>query len=58
MSGLDKHQLSSEKPLKYSHLDIAGSAGSHTDNACSLYLQYIEGVNLFEDLRRIDIVVT
>ena len=26
-SGLDKHMMSSEKPLKYSHLDIAGSAG-------------------------------
>jgi len=28
VSGLDKHQLSSAKPLKYSHLDIAGSAGN------------------------------
>jgi len=27
VSGLDKHQLSSAKPMKYSHLDIAGSAG-------------------------------
>jgi len=27
VSGLDKHQLSSEQPIKYSHLDIAGSAG-------------------------------
>merc|ERR1712080_681645 len=27
VSGLDKHQLSSQNPLKYSHLDIAGSAG-------------------------------
>merc|ERR1712107_934859 len=27
VSGLDKHQLNSESPLKYSHLDIAGSAG-------------------------------
>ncbi|TRY70935.1 hypothetical protein TCAL_05929 [Tigriopus californicus] len=27
-SGLDKHMVQSEKPLKYSHLDIAGSSGS------------------------------
>ena len=27
VSGLTKHQLSSEKPLKYSHLDVAGSSG-------------------------------
>jgi len=27
VSGLDKHQLSSKQPIKYSHLDIAGSAG-------------------------------
>jgi len=27
VSGLDKHQLSSDKPLKYSHLDVAGSSG-------------------------------
>jgi len=27
VSGLDKHQLHSAKPLKYSHMDIAGSAG-------------------------------
>jgi len=27
VSGLDKHQLSSEHPLKYSHIDIAGAAG-------------------------------
>ncbi|XP_011880685.1 PREDICTED: putative aminopeptidase W07G4.4 isoform X3 [Vollenhovia emeryi] len=27
-SGLDKHGIGSEKPLKYCHLDIAGSAGS------------------------------
>jgi len=27
VSGLDKHMLSSKQPLKYSHLDIAGSAG-------------------------------
>lgn len=26
-SGLDKHGSGSEKPLKFSHLDIAGSAG-------------------------------
>lgn len=28
-TGLDKHGLNSEKPLKYTHLDIAGSAGEH-----------------------------
>jgi len=27
VSGLDKHMMSSKQPLKYSHLDIAGSAG-------------------------------
>eukprot|EP00090_Calanus_glacialis_P014754 TRINITY_DN2361_c0_g1_i1.p1 TRINITY_DN2361_c0_g1~~TRINITY_DN2361_c0_g1_i1.p1 ORF type:complete len:506 (-),score=180.53 TRINITY_DN2361_c0_g1_i1:73-1590(-) len=27
VSGLDKHMVSSKQPLKYSHLDIAGSAG-------------------------------
>ncbi len=27
VSGLDKHMLSSSKPLKYSHLDVAGSSG-------------------------------
>lgn len=27
-SGLDKHGLRSDKPIKYTHLDIAGSAGS------------------------------
>jgi leucyl aminopeptidase len=27
VSGLDKHQINNETPLKYSHLDIAGSAG-------------------------------
>jgi len=27
VSGLDKHQITSDRPLKYSHLDIAGSAG-------------------------------
>jgi len=31
VSGLDKHQLSSAKPLKYSHMDIAGSAGNLPD---------------------------
>jgi len=31
VSGLDHHQLSSEKPLKYSHLDIAGSSGDLPD---------------------------
>lgn len=28
VSGLDKHQLSSSQPLKYSHLDVAGSSGN------------------------------
>ena len=28
-TGLDKHSLDSDKPLKYTHLDIAGSAGEH-----------------------------
>jgi len=28
-SGLDKHGLDSEKPLKYTHLDIAGSSGPY-----------------------------
>jgi len=27
VSGLDKHQLKDEAPLKYTHLDIAGAAG-------------------------------
>jgi leucyl aminopeptidase len=27
VAGLDKHQLTSKQPLKYSHMDIAGSAG-------------------------------
>jgi leucyl aminopeptidase len=26
-SGLDKHDASSSKPFKYTHLDVAGSAG-------------------------------
>ncbi|KAJ6637518.1 putative aminopeptidase W07G4.4 [Pseudolycoriella hygida] len=30
-SGLDKHGTNSSNPLKYSHLDIAGSAGDHPD---------------------------
>jgi hypothetical protein len=29
VSGLDKHQICSEKPLKYAHIDIAASAGKH-----------------------------
>ena len=28
VSGLTKHQSTSEKPLKYSHLDVAGSSGN------------------------------
>ena len=28
-SGLDKHGVESSTPLKYSHIDIAGSAGSY-----------------------------
>jgi len=27
VAGLDKHQLTSEQPLKYSHMDVAGSSG-------------------------------
>jgi leucyl aminopeptidase len=30
-SGLDKHGNDSEKPLRYTHLDIAGSAGKLPD---------------------------
>lgn len=30
-SGLDKHGTNSSKPLKYSHLDIAGSAGDYPE---------------------------
>jgi len=38
VSGLDKHQLSSDNPLKYSHLDIAGSAGDlpHPTTGCPI----------------------
>jgi len=31
VAGLDKHQLSSKQPIKYSHLDIAGSSGHLPD---------------------------
>jgi len=31
VAGLDKHQLSSAQPLKYSHLDVAGSSGNLPD---------------------------
>merc|ERR1711992_126143 len=31
VAGLDKHMVASEQPLKYSHLDIAGSAGNLPD---------------------------
>ncbi len=27
MSGLDKHMLTCDKPLRYSHLDIGGASG-------------------------------
>ncbi len=27
VAGLDKHMVNHEKPLKYSHLDVAGSSG-------------------------------
>jgi leucyl aminopeptidase len=27
VSGLDKHMSSSDHPIKYSHLDVAGSSG-------------------------------
>ncbi|XP_034486469.1 putative aminopeptidase W07G4.4 [Drosophila innubila] len=30
-TGLDKHGLDSSKPIRYSHLDIAGSAGEYPD---------------------------
>ncbi|KRT86812.1 Peptidase [Oryctes borbonicus] len=32
-SGLDKHGSGTDRPLKYSHLDIAGSAGDFPDRA-------------------------
>merc|ERR1739842_227045 len=28
VSGMTSHQVSSDKPLKYSHLDVAGSSGN------------------------------
>jgi len=31
VAGLDKHMVSSKQPLKYSHLDIAGSSGNLPD---------------------------
>ncbi|CAD7080078.1 unnamed protein product [Hermetia illucens] len=31
VTGLDKHGMSAKKPIKYSHLDIAGSAGDVPD---------------------------
>ena len=31
VSGLDKHQTKSEKPLKYTHFDVAGSSGNLPD---------------------------
>ena len=31
-SGLTDHQLSSDKPLKYTHLDVAGSHGRYPDH--------------------------
>lgn len=31
-SGLDKHGIDSDKPLPYTHLDIAGSAGKFPDS--------------------------
>lgn len=36
-SGVDKHGTNSSNPLKYSHLDIAGSAG----------IQFLKFENLF-----------
>ena len=27
VTGLDKHQLKDSQPLKYTHLDVAGSSG-------------------------------
>jgi len=35
VSGLDKHQLKDEVPLKYTHLDIAGAAGNLPDPTTS-----------------------
>merc|ERR1711970_1441169 len=35
VSGLDKHQLKDEAPLKYTHLDIAGAAGKLPDPTTS-----------------------
>lgn len=32
-SGLDKHGSGSSSPIKYSHLDIAASAGDYPDPA-------------------------
>ena len=31
VAGLDKHMCSSAQPLKYSHLDVAGSSGNLPD---------------------------
>ncbi|XP_046383739.1 putative aminopeptidase W07G4.4 [Ischnura elegans] len=47
-SGLDKHGLDSSLPIKYSHLDIAASAGSIPKEATgspvlALYAAYLEG---------------
>jgi len=38
VSGLDKHMSSSEHPIKYSHLDVAGSSGDlpHPPNAATV----------------------
>merc|ERR1712008_363512 len=38
VSGMTSHQVSSDKPLKYSHLDVAGSSGNlpgPTTGSCS-----------------------
>ncbi|KAG8223569.1 hypothetical protein J437_LFUL003033 [Ladona fulva] len=47
-SGLDKHGLDSSVPIKYSHLDIAASAGDYPDEPTAspilaLYAAYLEG---------------
>lgn len=37
-AGLDKHDANSSKPLKYTHLDVAGSAGDTQENCFILEL--------------------
>ncbi len=42
VSGLDKHQLSSDRPLKYAHIDIAPSAGKS-----SFHPRYHQRISVF-----------